>query len=148
MEEFDLAARRVLAISSGGGHWVELMRLRPAFEDAIVSYATVRTCDRGDVGDDPFCTFSDVTRRNRFSGPVVLIQIIIILLRVRPHAIVTTGAMPGFLAIRLGRLLGVRSVWIDSIANVEELSMSGQMAGVHVDLWLNCRSRLRSRAGR
>jgi hypothetical protein len=45
-DEFDLATRRVLAISSGGGHWVELMRLRPAFQDAIVSYATVRTCDR------------------------------------------------------------------------------------------------------
>jgi len=49
------------------------MRLRPAFQDAIVSYATVRTSDRRDVGDDPFYTFRDVTRRNRFSWPVVVI---------------------------------------------------------------------------
>ena len=32
---------RVLALSSGGGHWVQLLRLRPAFEGSDVTYATV-----------------------------------------------------------------------------------------------------------
>ena len=26
---------RVMAISSGGGHWIELLRLRPAFDDCF-----------------------------------------------------------------------------------------------------------------
>ena len=32
--------RRILAVSSGGGHWVELMRLRPAFEGHDVAFVT------------------------------------------------------------------------------------------------------------
>jgi UDP-N-acetylglucosamine:LPS N-acetylglucosamine transferase len=63
-------------------------------------------------------------------------QLVSILRRVRPDAIVTTGAAPGYLAIRLGRLFGARGCWIDSIANPEELSLSGQRVGPHADLWL------------
>ena len=33
-------------------------------------------------------------------------------------------------------MLGIRTVWVDSVANAEELSMSGQKAGGCVDLWL------------
>jgi hypothetical protein len=54
----------------------------------------------------------------------------------RPDVIVTTGAAPGYFAVRFGRLLGTRTVWVDSIANAEELSMSGRMAGKHASLWL------------
>jgi hypothetical protein len=38
--------------------------------------------------------------------------------------------------VRFGKWLGARVVWVDSIANVEELSMSGAKAGSFVDLWL------------
>ena len=31
--------QRVLAISSGGGHWIQLLRLRPAFAGADVHFA-------------------------------------------------------------------------------------------------------------
>ena len=34
--------KRILALSSGGGHWVQLLRLRPAFDDGCeVTFATV-----------------------------------------------------------------------------------------------------------
>jgi hypothetical protein len=35
-----------------------------------------------------------------------------------------------------GRLLGCKTIWVDSIANVDELSLSGQQAGRFADLWL------------
>ena len=56
--------------------------------------------------------------------------------RVRPDAVITTGAAPGYFALRLGRLFGARTIWIDSMANAEELSLSGQKARRHADLWL------------
>jgi hypothetical protein len=59
-----------------------------------------------------------------------------VMLRVRPDAVITTGAAPGYFAIRLGRLFGARTVWIDSIANAEEMSLSGQKVRHHADLWL------------
>ena len=60
----------------------------------------------------------------------------IIVLRTRPHAVITTGAAPGYFALRLGRLVGARTAWVDSIANAGELSLSGKRAGRHADLWL------------
>jgi hypothetical protein len=54
----------------------------------------------------------------------------------RPDVVISTGAAPGFLALRLGRLLGARTIWVDSVANGEELSMSGKLAGRYADLWL------------
>ncbi len=49
---------------------------------------------------------------------------------------ISTGALPGYMALRLGKLLGANTIWVDSIANVEELSESGRRIGNHADLWL------------
>ena len=35
-----------------------------------------------------------------------------------------------------GRLLARKTIWVDSIANVDELSLSGQMSERFADLWL------------
>ena len=70
-----------------------------------------------------------------------------ILLRVRPNVVVSTGAAPGYWAIRIGKLLGARTCWIDSIANVEAVSLSGRMAGPHSDLWLTQWKDLEADAG-
>jgi UDP-N-acetylglucosamine:LPS N-acetylglucosamine transferase len=59
-----------------------------------------------------------------------------ILLRERPDVIISTGAAPGYFALRLGKWFGARTIWVDSIANVEKLSLSGQRVGKYADLWL------------
>lgn len=41
--------------------------------------------------------------------------------------ILSTGAAPGFFCILAGRLIGARTLWIDSVANGEELSMCGKL---------------------
>ncbi len=65
-----------------------------------------------------------------------MLAIFFVLLRVRPDVVVSTGAAPGFFAILLGRFFGARTIWIDSIANAEELSMSGRKVGRYATLWL------------
>ena len=59
-----------------------------------------------------------------------------VMLRERPDVVISTGAAPGFLAILYGRLLGAKTVWVDSIANVGELSLSGRLVGRLAGLWL------------
>ena len=87
---------RVLAIASGGGHWVQLLRLRPALAECDVTYVSVDKCYRSEI----------------------------------------TGAGPGYFAVRLGKLFGMKTIWIDSIANVERLSLSGRQVEPYADLWL------------
>ena len=128
---------RVLAISSGGGHWVQLLRLRPAFAGCVVSYATVRAGYRVDL--EPGVDFHVIPDGNRWSKSRLLhsaLAIAWLILRLRPDVVVTTGAAAGYFALRIGKWLGARVVWIDSIANVRELSLSGDRAGSFADLWL------------
>lgn len=127
---------KVLALSSGGGHWVQLMRLKPAFEDTEISYATVKEGYQSDVGEAPFFVIPDSNRWNKLALLRTALAIFKLLLKLRPNVVISTGAAPGFFAIRIGKLLGIQTIWVDSIANVEELSLSGQKAGRHVNLWL------------
>lgn len=127
---------RVLAVSSGGGHWTELMRIRSAFEGHEVVYATVQQSYQHEVPGARFHTVRDATRWNRVGLMIMACQLLLILLRERPDVVVSTGAAPGYAAIRIARWLRARTIWLDSMANVEELSMSGRLAGPHADLWL------------
>lgn len=101
-----------------------------------MTYVTVRDSYRADVGDAPLRVLNDATRWDKVGLVKMALRLAWILLRVRPHVIISTGAAPGYFAIRFGRLLGARTIWIDSIANVEEISMTGRIVGPFADLWL------------
>ena len=59
-----------------------------------------------------------------------------ILLTQRPDVVVSTGAAPGCVACVLGKLLGAKVVWLDSIATSERLSLSGRLVRPFADLFL------------
>lgn len=128
--------RKILAVASSGGHWVQLRRLAPAFEGQDVAYLTTDAGHAGEVGDARFYVVNDANRWNKAALVVCALRILWVVLRERPTIVVSTGAAPGYLAIRFARLLGARTAWIDSIANVDELSMSGRMASIAADLCL------------
>jgi len=50
--------------------------------------------------------------------------------------VISTGAAPGYIALRFARLAKAKTVWLDSIANVDQLSLSGLKIGRYADLWL------------
>lgn len=127
---------RILAIASGGGHWVQLLRLRPAFEGHRVTFVTVNEGYRTDVKGQPFFVINDATRWDKVGLLKMGLRLAWIMARTRPNVVISTGAAPGYFAIRLGRLMGARTAWIDSIANVEQLSMTGSLVRKHADLWL------------
>jgi len=127
---------RILAIASGGGHWVQLLRLRPAFAGERVAYVTVNRAYRAEIGSAPFYVVNDATRWNKWALFRLALRMAWIVLRRRPNIVITTGAAPGYFGVLFGRLIGARTVWIDSMANVDQLSLSGRKAGRWVNLWL------------
>jgi len=132
----EIKTPKVLAIASGGGHWVQLSRLWPAMDGCEVVAVTVNPAYRSGIRADRFYVVNDATRWNKFGVLKLIFRLFWILLKERPDVVISTGAAPGYIALRFGKLLGARTIWIDSIANVERLSMSGQKIGRLADLWL------------
>lgn len=139
------ARQTILAVASGGGHWVQLLRLRPAWAGCTAHYATTDPGQRAMLAADleqdgeTLAGFHLFPEANRWQKVRLLRQLAMlawIVMRVRPDAVISTGAAPGYFALRLGRLVGAKTIWVDSIANAEELSLAGQKAGRHADLWL------------
>jgi UDP-N-acetylglucosamine:LPS N-acetylglucosamine transferase len=126
----------VLAISSGGGHWVQMLRLLPAFAGHQMVFVTVSRAYRCDVRGAKFYAVVDATAWDKVKLCGQALQILLIVLRERPDTVISTGAAPGYFALRFAKLLGCHTVWIDSIANVECLSMSGRQVAEYADLWL------------
>ncbi len=115
---------------------MQLLRLRPAFRDCDVTYATVSQGYESDVEGEKFRVIVDSNRDQKLRLISSLLSIAWTILCIRPHAIISTGAAPGFFAMFIGKLLRKKTIWVDSIANAEELSMSGQKAGKYATLWL------------
>ena len=131
-----MAKHKILAISSGGGHWVQMLRLRPAFEAHQVVYASVRESYEADVAGEVYRKIPDATRWDRMRLLWMITCVCWLVVRLRPTVVISTGAAPGYVAIRIAKLLGAKTIWLDSIANSEALSLSGQKISRHADLWL------------
>jgi len=127
---------KVMAVASGGGHWIQMMRIKPAFDHCDLTLVTVKPGYRVDAGDARFLLIPDANRWKKWALVRCACSVLLLLIRERPDYVVTTGAAPGYFAVRFGKWVGAKTVWIDSVANVDQLSLSGQKAGNHVDLWL------------
>lgn len=126
-----------MAIASGGGHWVQLRRIMPAFEGLDVFYVSVDPSSAADVPGRAYYAIRDVSRRDRLGFAVLIAQLLRILARERPDVVITTGSAPCLFALGLAKtLLRARTIWIDSIANADRLSASGTQARRVADVWL------------
>ncbi len=128
-------SKKVLAVASGGGHWVQLLRLRPAYAHHNVTFVSTNAAYAKDV-DGPLLVVTDANMTEKLRLLRMFAEMFVHLVRVRPDIVITTGAAPGFAALTLGRLLGAKTIWVDSIANSEELSSSGRNAGRFAHTWL------------
>ena len=86
--------------------------------------------------DERFYGVPEATRWDKLRLVHQALVVLWILLRTYPEVVVSTGASPGFFAMLFGRLLRRKTIWVDSVANVDELSLSGKQARRFSDLWL------------
>ncbi|MEM1050702.1 MAG: glucuronosyltransferase [Pseudomonadota bacterium] len=119
---------KVLAVASGGGHWEQLMLLRETLENYNVRFATTDAAiaeQRGILEPD---ILPDCNQNTPFKALLCALVAIRIILKNRPQIVLSTGAAPGYFCLLAGRLVGARTLWIDSVANGEELSMCGKLS--------------------
>ncbi len=128
--------KRLLAVATAGGHWEELMLLRPALDPFHVEYATTNPDLAKRDGIARMHVLPDANRDRPVRGLYCLWRAWRIVRLARPDIVVTTGALPGLICAVAGRLSGARTIWIDSIANSVTPSFSGWCASFFADLWL------------
>jgi len=101
-----------------------------------VTFVTTRPSYRSDVGDAPFRVVPDSNYSQKLRFILTAISLLWVLVRERPDVVISTGAAPGYFGLWLGKLVGAQTIWIDSVANAEKLSLAGRKAGSAADLWL------------
>ena len=104
------------------------MRLRPAFDGQHATYVTTNADYAADVPGSPLLVVKDANRNEPLNLVRSALQMSVHILKARPDVVISTGAAPGLFGIMFGRLLGAKTIWIDSIANAETVSMSGRIA--------------------
>lgn len=104
------------------------------------SYDVCRNDHRGSegslAGHGPVYVVGECNRKQPLKVLVVFFRCVVIVLRKRPTLVISTGAAAGCMICYLSKLLGSKIIWLDSITNVRDLSMSGRMVRRIADLFL------------
>ncbi len=135
----DAGKLKVCLAASAGGHLSQLLKTMPAWREYdyffVTSGAMVAEKLHRDHGV-PVYVVGEANRQHPLKVAVILGRCIRVIARRRPDVVISTGAAPGCLLCLLGKLLGAKVVWIDSIANVARLSLSGRIVRPLADLFL------------
>jgi UDP-N-acetylglucosamine:LPS N-acetylglucosamine transferase len=119
---------KALLVCSPGGHLQQMLALEPAWSGAERVWVTLPGADVGYLLADEQVTLANGPTNRSIVNLVRNIGLAWRLLRrVRPDAILSTGAglaVPFFL---VGKLLGVRLVYVESVTRTESISLSGRL---------------------
>ena len=117
--------KKVMAVASIGGHWIQLLRIaRPIEEHYEMVYVSTHPKCATMVEGQKYCLTTDFSRSDAWKLIPSFFKALKTIHQEKPDAIITTGAA----YLLAGKLLGRKTIWIDSIANAEHLSASGRMA--------------------
>ena len=122
-----------MAVASIGGHWIQLLRIaRPMEGHYEMVYVSTHPKCAIMVEGQKYCLTTDFSRSDAWKLVSAFLKAIKTIRKEKPDAIITTGAAPGLVYLLAGKLFGRKTIWIDSIANVNRLSLSGRIAALFV----------------
>jgi UDP-N-acetylglucosamine:LPS N-acetylglucosamine transferase len=105
-------------------------------QDPSFYVTTLEALARKFPQDKPHYVIGECNRNNPIKAMGVLFRSLRVVLKERPDVIITTGSLPLAMVCIFAKLFGARIVWIDSIANIERMSVSGRMVRRFADLCL------------
>lgn len=122
--------RRVhcLLVCSSGGHLLQLIQLKDEWPRELRSWVTFDMPDARSLLRDEDVTYAyHPTNRNLRNFLRNLALAVAVCARLRPGAIVTTGAGVAVPFCYIGRFFGARIVYIESFARISEPSLTGRL---------------------
>ena len=119
---------KLCLVCSSGGHLLELYQLKSAWSQYDRFWVTFDFKDtKYLLKDEKFYKAFSPTNRNIINLILNFFLAIRVLLKEKPDVIISTGAAVCVPFFYLGRLLGIRTIYIESFSRVTELSLSGKL---------------------
>lgn len=126
--------KNVCLVASSGGHLAELASLRQAWSGQRTTWVTFPTCDaRSLLGGEHVVWAHFPTNRNVLNLLRNTLLAWRLLRAERPDLIISTGAGVAVPFIWIGRLLRIRTVFIESLTFTHRRSLSGSLVYHLVD---------------
>jgi UDP-N-acetylglucosamine:LPS N-acetylglucosamine transferase len=121
-------AMRLLLVCSPGGHLQQMLALEPAWRGFDRAWVTLPGADVSSLLADEQVTLGHSPTNRSLKNMVLNTGLAWRLLRKRrPEAILCTGAGLAVPFFAIGRLLGIRLVYVESVTRTESLSLSGRL---------------------
>jgi UDP-N-acetylglucosamine:LPS N-acetylglucosamine transferase len=128
---------RICLAASAGGHLSQLLKITEDRHSYDIFCITTTDVIRTKLQKlDKVYVVGESNRQHPIRTAKVLFKCLKVVLQQRPDVVISTGASVGCITCYIGKLLGAKVVWIDSIANVERVSLSGRMVRYIADLFL------------
>lgn len=128
---------KLCLVCSQGGHLSQMLRLQGAFEECDYFFVTFKSDALINFKNTYFIRFS----KNKIIARIMIFRTFLdaakIIHKERPDLIISTGS--GIIAIPfcyVGKLLGMRIVYIETLARVTSPSMGGRLIYPIADLFL------------
>lgn len=125
---------KIVLVCSSGGHFLQLYSLKDFWEDIEHFWVTFDMQDTRVLlnKEKVFYAFSPTNRniknliKNIFLGIEILRQ-------EKPQIVISTGAGVAVPFIYIAKILGIKTIYIESITRVNQLSLSGKLVYPVVD---------------
>lgn len=128
---------KICLAASAGGHLSQLLKLAGCWQVHETFFITTTEVVREKLQKSGrVYVVGECNRQHPLRVIKVLLRCIRIVWREKPHVIISTGAAVGCITCFLAKLISAKIVWIDSITNVERISLSGRMVRHIADLFL------------
>lgn len=135
--------KKVMFISSMGGHLTELMQLKSILKD--YDYKIVTEKHKSTIGlkarykskiDYLLTGNKDHMLRYLFVMPINVIKSFIIFLKFKPDVVVTTGAHTCVAMCYIAKLFKKKIIYIESFANIESKTLTGRLIYPIADIFI------------
>ncbi len=127
---------KVCLAASGGGHLSQMLKLIDSWQGHETFYITTAEVVKEQLQKlGRVYVVGECNRRSLLRTVKVLLCCMKIIFAERPDVVISTGAAVGCISCFLGKLTGAKVIWVDSITNIERLSVSGRMVRFIADLF-------------
>lgn len=131
--------KKICFVSSSGGHWEELMCLKPITDNYNSFFVTEEGGQAQDSSIPLIYTLPQINRHEKYfciHFLKIFFKARMILKKERPNVIITTGALVSFPFCVLSKLYDCKLIYIESFARVKDASLTGKLAYKLADLFL------------